>query len=110
MTNQYWAHVRDLNVDELGEYGSVDQNSVRVQATQVAFQRLQTKAMQEAAAAQIANAADQKDAAEAMIRAANAAEETAKYTHDTAWWMKWSVVVLAISSTITTIVSLLHHN
>jgi hypothetical protein len=72
-----------------------------VQAVGIGFQRLQTKAMQAAADAQIGAATDQKRAAEAAVRAAKAAEDTAAYTKNTARWMMWSDIVLAVSSVLT---------
>lgn len=106
MTNQAWRNVRDLDVDDLAEVGSVDQN----QAVGVAFQRLQTKTMQDAAEAQIKAASGQEIAAQAAVRAAKAAENTAEYTRNTARWMMWSVIALAVSSVLTLIatVSLRH--
>src|ERR1700730_6532560 len=97
MTNQTWMNVRDLDLDDLAEGGSVDQNPLAMQAVVVAFQRLQTRAIQEAAAAQISAASDQKEAVSAAGRVAKAAEETAKYTRESARWMKWTVMVIAAS-------------
>ncbi len=86
MTNPFWLNVRDLDVDALAELGSSTEGIQQKQAVGVAFQRLQTKAMQDAAEAQIGAASDQQRAAEAAIRAAKAAEETAKYTRDSSRW------------------------
>jgi hypothetical protein len=96
--------VEPVNDDALGkpaEYGRIRlDDPFDVQSVNVAFQRLQTKAMQDAAAAQV-------DAALAAARAARAAEDTARYTKDTARWMMWSVIVLAVSSILTLIATLL---
>jgi hypothetical protein len=105
MTDPIWLQVKSLGVDRLADKGAVDPNPQVVQAVGVAFQRLQTKAMQDAANAQIAAASDQKSAAEAAVRAAKAAEDTAEYTKNTAWWMMWSVFVLAGTSVATLIVT-----
>jgi hypothetical protein len=43
-------------------------------------------------------AASQFEAYDAQVKAAEAAEETAKYTRSTARWMFWSVVAIAITS------------
>ena len=94
MTNQYWVNVRDLDVDALAEVGSAGQDIYQTQAVSVAFQRLQTQALQ--------------DAAKAQIRAAKAAEDTAKYTKNTAWWMMCSVIVLAVSSVLTLFITVWH--
>ena len=107
MTNQTWQNVRDLDIDDLAEVGSVDANSFMVQAVGVAFQRLQTKAMQEAAEAQVRAAAHQKLTAEAAVRAAKAAEDTAEFTANAAFWMMLSVFVLAGTSVMTLILTFL---
>jgi hypothetical protein len=66
--------------------------------------------MQEAAAAQLGAALDQKLAAEAAIRAAKATEDTARYTRNSALWMKWSVIVLAVASVLNLLATVfLHH-
>jgi hypothetical protein len=96
--NPNWDQVKGMDIDDLGAWGAVDQNSDRANSARVGFLRLQTKAMQDAAAAQIDASSIQKAAAEAAIRAANATEETAKYTQASAKWMKWSVIVLAVAS------------
>lgn len=109
MPNEFWDGVKDLDIDALAEHGSVEPNSTRAQAVSVAFQRLQTKAMQDAATAQIDTASAQKDAANAAVRAANAAVETAESTRKSANWMKWSVIVLAASSVINLLVTVFKH-
>lgn len=51
----------------------------------------------------------QQQAADAAIREAAAAEQTAEYTRNNARYLLWSVIVLAASSIGTLIVSLLKH-
>jgi hypothetical protein len=100
----YWGTLRDMDLDELAEYGSrIGDSPSHVNAVNVAFPRLQTKAMQEAAAAQV-------DAALAVAGAAKAAEDTARHTKNTAWWMMWSVIVIAISSILNLVVTLLRRH
>ncbi len=109
MTNPFWLNVRDLDVDALAELGSSTEGIQQKQAVGVAFQRLQTKAMQDAAEAQIGAASDQQRAAEAAIRAAKAAEETAKYTRDSSRWMMWAVIISALTLVLNQLVTWLRH-
>jgi hypothetical protein len=109
MTNSYWLAVKDLDVDDLAEHGSVTPNSIQARAVDVAFQRLQTKALREGADAQIAAARDQRAASEALIRAAKATEATAKSTKDSALWLMWSVIVLAITNLANVIATIWDH-
>lgn len=75
-----------------------------------AFQRLQSIAMQQAAeAAQVDAAKDQRTAAQALLRAAIATEETAKYTKNSIFWLMVSVIVLALSSIATVCVTIWDH-
>jgi hypothetical protein len=71
----HWESLRNMDVDALAEYGSARDDPFDVQSVNVAFQRLQTKAMQDAAAAQV-------DAALAAACAARAAEDTAGCSKD----------------------------
>ena len=94
MSNICWKTAKDLDLDALAELGSLAQPN-QAQAVHAAFQRLQTKAMQDEARAQIEAAADQKEAANAQIRAAIATEATAVSTSDSARWLMWSVIAQA---------------
>ena len=49
----------------------------------------------------------QRQATDAAIAAANAAEETAQFTRDNARYMLWSVIVLAAASAGTLIVAII---
>lgn len=97
MSNVFWKTVKDMEIDALAELGT-NAGPAYARSVHVAFQRLQTRAMQDAAKAQIQAAADQKEAANAQIRAAIATEATAASTRDLAWWLMWSVIVLFITS------------
>jgi hypothetical protein len=98
--NPDWDLVKGMDIDELGAWGAVEPNSRRAHAATVAFQRLQTKAAMETAAAQKEAADAQIKAAADSSKAAKAAEDTAIYTRASARWMMWSVIVLAIASII----------
>jgi hypothetical protein len=109
VSNANWNMVKDMDIDALAEHGSVNAGSERAQSVHVAFQRLQTKAMQDAAKAQIDAAAEQKAASSALIRAAVATEATAASTADSARWLMWSVVVLAVTSVANILVTVWDH-
>jgi hypothetical protein len=49
----HWESLRNVDVDGLAEYGSARDDPFDVQSVYVAFQRLQTKAMQDVPAAQV---------------------------------------------------------
>jgi hypothetical protein len=52
----------------------------------------------------------QREASEAAKESAQAAKDTATYTKRNARYMLWSVVILAISSTITAVIAIVSHS
>lgn len=97
--------------------GCSQSNSDRAHAATVGFQRLQTiaamqaaAAQREAADAQMKAAADSSKPAQAAGDAAKAAQDTATYTKATARWMMWSIIVLAVASVINVALDVMKHD
>jgi len=84
-----------MELEELSRlFGAAGSTSPDAQRYAAEFTRRQTVA--------------QINAAEAQVRAASAAEETAKYTRTNARYLLWSVVVLAVSGLGTFAVSIVN--
>jgi type IV secretory pathway VirB10-like protein len=112
----FYNLVKDADLDQLCELGAVTAKSVQAQAVTAAFQRLQTKAMQDAAKAQIEAAEGQKKAAQALAETADEQQEstkalidTATHTRTSALWLMISTFVLAASTVINVIVTIWDH-
>jgi len=82
-----------LTLDELADKLAVDANSLAHSIAMAEFTRRQTLAQQQAADAQI-------DASSAQIKSGQAITDTAEYTRKNARYMLWSVIVLAITGSL----------